>query len=290
MFLRSILPRSARMVSHASKRTSAAMVQKRGMADVPVFKGPEGPDKRLVLAYSGGLDTSTQLRWLADKGYEVIAFCANLGQGGGMADEDFSGIEAKAIASGAKKCYVLDLQEDFVENYVFPVVSRPRNVVHAGAKPATILVLPSWPAQLLCSKTDVRMCMADPCQCSLRVALPHGNLSCPPLHHQDHGLTAPAANPCPLPCFFSQCPCTACIIACKIDVLGVSSSRRDSLQDRAQAKTIHDCVATAYPGPCSLARVPGSVKRRTRQHEDDTHTQMLKPLCIRRVFALVCGR
>jgi len=110
------------MVSHASKRTSAAMVQKRGMADVPVFKGPEGPDKRLVLAYSGGLDTSTQLRWLADKGYEVIAFCANLGQGGGMADEDFSGIEAKAIASGAKKCYVLDLQEDFVENYVFPVI------------------------------------------------------------------------------------------------------------------------------------------------------------------------
>ncbi len=39
-----------------------------------------GKGKKLVLAYSGGLDTSTQLRWLADQGYEVVAFCANLGQ------------------------------------------------------------------------------------------------------------------------------------------------------------------------------------------------------------------
>lgn len=82
----------------------------------------KGNGKRLVLAYSGGLDTSTQLRWLADQGYEVIAFTANLGQGGGMADEDFSGIEAKAKASGAVKAYVVDLQEDFVKNYVFPII------------------------------------------------------------------------------------------------------------------------------------------------------------------------
>ena len=102
-------------------RTAGSKVQKRNMS-VPIHPGPTGPDKRLVLAYSGGLDTSTQLRWLADKGYEVIAFCANLGQGGGMNDEDFSGIEKKALSSGAKKCYVLDLQEDFVENYVFPVL------------------------------------------------------------------------------------------------------------------------------------------------------------------------
>ncbi|EKX49101.1 hypothetical protein GUITHDRAFT_68321 [Guillardia theta CCMP2712] len=77
---------------------------------------PSGSNKRLVLAYSGGLDTSTQLRWLADKGYEVIAFTANLGQ------EDFSGIEEKALKSGAVKAYVLDLQEDFVKNYVFPII------------------------------------------------------------------------------------------------------------------------------------------------------------------------
>jgi argininosuccinate synthase len=82
----------------------------------------DGKGKKLVLAYSGGLDTSTQLRWLADQGYEVVAFTANLGQGGGMNDEDFSGIEAKALKSGAVKAYVLDLQEDFVKNYVFPVI------------------------------------------------------------------------------------------------------------------------------------------------------------------------
>ena len=122
MFLKSMLPRSVRAASQVARRSAGLHVQKRGMAQVPIHPGPTGPDKRLVLAYSGGLDTSTQLRWLADKGYEVIAFCANLGQGGGMNDEDFSGIEAKALASGAKKCYVLDLQEDFVENYVFPII------------------------------------------------------------------------------------------------------------------------------------------------------------------------
>jgi tRNA(Ile)-lysidine synthase TilS/MesJ len=108
---RSVLPRGLRAASQVvARRTAGFKVPARGMADVPIHPGPTGPDKRLVLAYSGGLDTSTQLRWLADKGYEVIAFCANLGQGGGMNDEDFSGIEAKALASGAKKCYVLDLQ------------------------------------------------------------------------------------------------------------------------------------------------------------------------------------
>ena len=133
MFLRSMLPRAAAQVA---RRTAFRVIPQRGMADVPVFPGPTGPDKRLVLAYSGGLDTSTQLRWLADKGYEVIAFCANLGQGGGMADEDFSGIEAKAIASGAKKCYVLDLQDDFVENYVFPIVRTP--ALRTRAAPAAL--------------------------------------------------------------------------------------------------------------------------------------------------------
>lgn len=78
--------------------------------------------KKVVLAYSGGLDTSTQLRWLADQGYEVVSFTANLGQGGGMNDEDFSGIEEKAKASGAVKSYVLDLQEEFVKEFVWPIM------------------------------------------------------------------------------------------------------------------------------------------------------------------------
>jgi argininosuccinate synthase len=100
----------------ASRAIQRASCSQRGLVT------GKGNGKRLVLAYSGGLDTSTQLRWLADQGYEVIAFTANLGQGGGMADEDFSGIEAKAKASGAVKAYVVDLQEDFVKNYVFPII------------------------------------------------------------------------------------------------------------------------------------------------------------------------
>ena len=124
MFLQSMLngSRAAGRTGFSSMTRTVSAQKRRMSSKAPIHPGPTGPDKRLVLAYSGGLDTSTQLRWLADKGYEVIAFCANLGQGGGMNDEDFSGIEKKALASGAKKCYVLDLQEDFVENYVFPVI------------------------------------------------------------------------------------------------------------------------------------------------------------------------
>eukprot|EP00960_Hanusia_phi_P059159 764089-Hanusia_phi.AAC.8 len=102
--------------AHAARAASTSM--KRSMSS----SAPSGSNKKLVLAYSGGLDTSTQLRWLADKGYEVIAFTANLGQGGGIVEEDFSGIEEKALKSGAVKAYVLDLQEDFVKNYVFPII------------------------------------------------------------------------------------------------------------------------------------------------------------------------
>lgn len=108
------LPRAARVLGSPQ----ISHMPRRHMASDPT----DGKGKKLVLAYSGGLDTSTQLRWLADKGYEVVAFTANLGQGGGMNDEDFSGIEAKAKASGASKAYVVDLQEDFVKNYVFPII------------------------------------------------------------------------------------------------------------------------------------------------------------------------
>lgn len=73
---------------------------------------------KVVLAYSGGLDTSVILKWLTEKGFEVICFCANVGQ----FEEDFSAIQAKAVACGALKCVVTDLRKDFVENYVFEAV------------------------------------------------------------------------------------------------------------------------------------------------------------------------
>ena len=73
--------------------------------------------KKVVLAYSGGLDTSIILKWLKLKyNCEVIAFCANLGQA-----EELEGLEEKAIKTGASKVYIEDLQEEFVKDYIFPM-------------------------------------------------------------------------------------------------------------------------------------------------------------------------
>ncbi len=74
--------------------------------------------KKVVLAYSGGLDTSVIVPWLKNNyGCEVICFCADLGQ-----EEELDGLEEKAIASGASKLYVRDLREEFLTDFVFPTL------------------------------------------------------------------------------------------------------------------------------------------------------------------------
>jgi argininosuccinate synthase len=74
---------------------------------------------KVVLAYSGGLDTSCIVPWLKETyGSEVVTFTANLGQG----DEELDGLEEKAIASGASKAYVVDLREEFLSEYAFPTM------------------------------------------------------------------------------------------------------------------------------------------------------------------------
>jgi argininosuccinate synthase len=71
--------------------------------------------EKVVLAYSGGLDTSVILPWLKETyGYETIAFAADLGQG-----DELSGIKQKALKSGAVKCIVKDLRKEFVEEYLW---------------------------------------------------------------------------------------------------------------------------------------------------------------------------
>ncbi len=83
--------------------------------------------KKIVLAYSGGLDTSIVIKWLIETyNAEVIAFCANLGQG-----EDLSAIKEKAIKTGASKAYVEDLRNEFVKDYIFPMLRA--NAVYEGA-------------------------------------------------------------------------------------------------------------------------------------------------------------
>lgn len=73
---------------------------------------------KIVLAYSGGLDTSVILTWLKEKYQaEIIAFCANIGQ-----EEELDGLEAKALQTGASKCYISDLQEEFARDFIFPML------------------------------------------------------------------------------------------------------------------------------------------------------------------------
>ncbi len=81
--------------------------------------------KKVVLAYSGGLDTSVILSWLVEKGFEVIAFVANVGQ-----EEDFDEIEKKALKTGASKVYIEDLRREFVTDFIFPAMMG--NAIYEG--------------------------------------------------------------------------------------------------------------------------------------------------------------
>ena len=73
---------------------------------------------KIVLAYSGGLDTSVILRWLKDNYQaEIIAFCADIGQ-----EEELDGLEEKALKTGASKCIIEDLREEFARDFIFPMM------------------------------------------------------------------------------------------------------------------------------------------------------------------------
>eukprot|EP00752_Nemacystus_decipiens_P002814 g2625.t1 len=82
--------------------------------------------EKVVLAYSGGLDTSVILKWLAGQGFEVICYCANVGQQG----EDYDAITKKAKECGASKVYIEDLCEEFVTDFVFEAVKA--NAMYEG--------------------------------------------------------------------------------------------------------------------------------------------------------------
>ena len=81
--------------------------------------------QKIILAYSGGLDTSVILKWLLDKQYDVICFIANVGQ-----QEDFELAKQKALNIGASKVYIEDLREEFIEHYVFQALKA--NAMYEG--------------------------------------------------------------------------------------------------------------------------------------------------------------
>ena len=80
---------------------------------------------KVILAYSGGLDTSVILKWLVNKGYEVVCFVGNIGQ-----QEDFDAIRDKALKTGASNVYIEDLREEFVTQYIFPALQG--NALYEG--------------------------------------------------------------------------------------------------------------------------------------------------------------
>jgi argininosuccinate synthase len=106
--------------------------------------------EKVVLAYSGGLDTSVILPWLKETyGYDVIAFAAELGQG-----DELAGIKRKALASGAVKCVVKDLRREFVEEYLWPMLK-------AGAVYENSYLLGTSVARPLIAKHQVEVAQAE---------------------------------------------------------------------------------------------------------------------------------
>jgi argininosuccinate synthase len=76
--------------------------------------------KKVVLAYSGGLDTSAIMPWLKENyDCEVVAFAADVGQG----DEELEGLHDKAMSSGASECHIVDLKEEFVRDFIYPTIT-----------------------------------------------------------------------------------------------------------------------------------------------------------------------
>jgi len=106
--------------------------------------------KKVVLAYSGGLDTSIIIPWLKENyGCEVIAFAADVGQ-----MEELDGLEEKAIATGASKCYIEDLRKPFVEEYIWPTLK-------AGAVYEEQYLLGTSFARPLIAKRQVEIAAAE---------------------------------------------------------------------------------------------------------------------------------
>ena len=93
-------------------------------------------NKKVILAYSGGLDTSVAIKWLSNKGYDVIAYMADVGQG-----SDFASYKRRALKTGAVKVIVDDLKKEFVDDFVFKAL-KAGAVYEGGYLLATALSRP----------------------------------------------------------------------------------------------------------------------------------------------------
>jgi argininosuccinate synthase len=119
--------------------------------------------EKAVLAYSGGLDTSVILAWLVERGYEVVAFVADVGQ-----HDDFDKVREKALKAGASKVYVEDLREEFVTDFIFPAFKA--NAIYEGR-----YLLGTALARPLIAKHQIRVASREQAQYVAHGATGKGN-------------------------------------------------------------------------------------------------------------------
>src|SRR3954466_1891595 len=107
-----------------------AEVERRALTKTASYEAVPGEVGRVLLLYSGGLDTSVMLKWIQDEyEAEVVALTVNLGQPG----EDFEVVRGKALDLGALECYVVDAREEFAREYVLPAIKA--NALYGGGYP-----------------------------------------------------------------------------------------------------------------------------------------------------------
>ncbi|MGH2067019.1 argininosuccinate synthase domain-containing protein, partial [Aerococcus sp. L_4] len=121
--------------------------------------------KKVLLAYSGGLDTSVIIPWLKENynDCEVIGMTGNVGQ-----EEDFEFLKEKAVACGATKLYVEDLREEFITDYIFPAIQ-------AGAKYESTYLLGTAYARPLIAKRMVEIAHLEGCDAIVHGCTGKGN-------------------------------------------------------------------------------------------------------------------
>jgi argininosuccinate synthase len=119
--------------------------------------------EKVILAYSGGLDTSIILRWLIDKGYDIVAYCADVGQ-----DDDLEEAGEKARRIGASRVYIEDLKEEFVTDFIFPALKA--NAIYEGR-----YLLGTALARPLIAKRQVEIAAREGSDCVAHGATGKGN-------------------------------------------------------------------------------------------------------------------
>lgn len=128
-----------------------------------LFMSDNKKNKKVVLAYSGGLDTSVILKWLANKGYNVICFVGDVGQ-----RDDFKAIKSKALKTGASKVYIKDLKKEFVTDFIFPALCG--NALYEGR-----YLLGTALARPLLAKTQIKIAQKEKAQYVAHGATGKGN-------------------------------------------------------------------------------------------------------------------